>query len=296
MTKVFVSHSTEDRPEVERLIINPLEDVGISTWYSKETIQGGEEWQVKIVDGLESSEYFLVALSENAVNSRWVRSEVFWALGRRVGKFIPVVLSQCNLERIDLRLPGIQSVPVHNRAQIFAFFGVTSAVEVEPAEAALSSWLLVRPLMKAKEFEFLRNLLAVADQIRATAELMPKDHLTRSYGRPFSETEIERAYVKLVTTLETLATFTKRAAVQEEPIWKLIGRVGRLWTEIGLLTEKSVVWTDFINSMELDGKLLQLRGEFDIVSRLYELQVTLPNNSFDKPSFLRGVRNFWFKR
>ena len=63
MPKVFISHSTRDRDFVEREIIALLSTHGIETWYCKDDIRTADEWERTIFKGLESCEWFLLAMS-----------------------------------------------------------------------------------------------------------------------------------------------------------------------------------------------------------------------------------------
>ena len=85
MTKVFISHATRDRELVETAIVTLLNRQGISTWYAKEQISTGIQWEKKIREGLESCDWFLVALTPRAIASEWVRSETDWAIENRAG-------------------------------------------------------------------------------------------------------------------------------------------------------------------------------------------------------------------
>ena len=110
MSKVFISHATPDQDVVEREIIGPLHDHGTQTWYSKEDIQTADEWEKKIRHGLESCDWFLVAMSPRSLVSRWVAAEVHWAMDHRPGRVVPVLLDDCNRRDFHLMIPMLQYV------------------------------------------------------------------------------------------------------------------------------------------------------------------------------------------
>jgi hypothetical protein len=294
MTTVFISHSTKDRDAVERLIIQPLEKGGIRTWYSKEAIRGGQEWQDRIMKGLQDSEYFLVALSPDSENSEWVRSEVSWGISRRRDKFLPIMLSSCQLDRIDLRLSSIQSFQVGDTEKIFAFLGVTSE------DTPLSSWRLVRPLMAVEEVQFLTDLLILSDEIRKTRRSLLPGPYYMLKDDDFYKDELKKLsgeHHELVDCLDHLAEFIERVATQKEPMWKLRGRVRSIWIQIEIKATRNV-WYEEICKMDLNLKLRRLEYPQNklILEKLQDLQGTIPHNIFEKPSLSGKFRNYWLKK
>jgi hypothetical protein len=92
--KVFISHCTLDRDFVEREIVSLLERHGIDVWYSPDSIVSADQWERSILDGLKTSDWFLLVMSPRSAVSSWVRMEVAWAFnkGRRI---VPVLLEDC---------------------------------------------------------------------------------------------------------------------------------------------------------------------------------------------------------
>jgi TIR domain-containing protein len=110
MSKVFLSHSSKDRPFVEDTLIPLLHRHGIETWYAKDDIQTAEEWESCIKAALTECDWFVVVMGPNAVASEWVKDEVHWAIANRRRRLIPVVIDECNPLAIHIRLPRIQHV------------------------------------------------------------------------------------------------------------------------------------------------------------------------------------------
>ena len=61
-----------------------------------------------IQTGLEQSDWFLVVLSPNAIESEWVKAEVGWAMVYRKGKVIPILHKDCEAHKVHLLLWNIQ--------------------------------------------------------------------------------------------------------------------------------------------------------------------------------------------
>ena len=62
--RVFISHATADRPTVERAVIRPLTELGLTTWYCKDDIHGSDKWERKIRDGIRTCQLFVLVMSE----------------------------------------------------------------------------------------------------------------------------------------------------------------------------------------------------------------------------------------
>lgn len=108
--RVFISHSTRDRSYVEREIIALLSANGIDTWYCKDDIRTADEWERTIFKGLESCEWFLLAMSVHSAASEWVKDEVHWAIDERPNRIVPVRIGECKPRDFHIRLGRIQYV------------------------------------------------------------------------------------------------------------------------------------------------------------------------------------------
>lgn len=107
---VFISHSSADQGFVEQTLIPLLKKNGIEPWYSKNDIRTGDAWERKIVQSLETCNWFLVVMSPNAAKSDWVKTEVDWAIQNRAGRLVPVMISSCESQSIHLQLRRLQHV------------------------------------------------------------------------------------------------------------------------------------------------------------------------------------------
>jgi TIR domain len=143
MPYVFISHSSQDRVAVEREIISPLRANGIDTWYSLDDIKSADEWELKIKEGLENCDRFLVAMTPRAIASQWVKAEVHWALSKKKGQVFPVILETCEPGDLHLQLPLIQHIDLTEnadqaRAQLIEELG-RDVVPKLPAQRSYSS-------------------------------------------------------------------------------------------------------------------------------------------------------------
>jgi len=110
MSKIFICHSTEDRPLVEREFLGLLKALGLDTWFAAANIQSTEQWEREILAGLEDSKWFLLIMSRHSALSEWVKDEVSWAIEHRPRTTIPVRINDCIARDIHIRLPRIQHI------------------------------------------------------------------------------------------------------------------------------------------------------------------------------------------
>src|SRR5436305_1745709 len=94
--RVFISHSSKDKPAVE-VLARGLRERGIETWLDKWVIGEGDDIVVKINEGLEQASAGLIVFSAHSRESRWVEAEASYFTYARVqeGKvLIPVVVGE----------------------------------------------------------------------------------------------------------------------------------------------------------------------------------------------------------
>lgn len=92
---VFLSHVKEDRKKVID-IQNELHKMGIVAWRDQLALRGGDDWEEKIGEAIDSSDYGLIFLSRNSeTNKGFYQKEVerIWNRKAKIRRFlIPVIL------------------------------------------------------------------------------------------------------------------------------------------------------------------------------------------------------------
>ena len=98
--KIFLSHSSKDKTFVEKLAKDILA-LDVEVWLDKWEMKVGDSLFDKIEEGLETSDYLIVILSKNSVNSLWVRKELNAFLCDEISsknvKILPVLIDDCNI-------------------------------------------------------------------------------------------------------------------------------------------------------------------------------------------------------
>jgi hypothetical protein len=106
---IFISHSAKDDDFGRKLVQDLRQAFGSdeAVWYDSEGgLYGGESWWSTIVTTLGNCDVFIIVLSPNSMNSKWVMKELDIAIveGKRV---VPILFRQCDI-RADLR--AIQNI------------------------------------------------------------------------------------------------------------------------------------------------------------------------------------------
>ncbi|MFZ0863841.1 MAG: toll/interleukin-1 receptor domain-containing protein [Candidatus Sulfotelmatobacter sp.] len=100
---VFISHSSKDK-EFVRKLASDLNANGIQVWLDELRIQVGDSIPLKIAQGLAESDFFLIVVSHNSVNSEWIQKELDNALVQEIEskrvRVLPVKIDDANVPMI----------------------------------------------------------------------------------------------------------------------------------------------------------------------------------------------------
>lgn len=94
--QIFISHANRDADLAHRLA-QDLRTHGWQVWIAPDNIQPGEKWVEAIGRGLEESGVFVLVVTEDAADSRWVKHEANLAIQLETkGKmhFLPLLVEQ----------------------------------------------------------------------------------------------------------------------------------------------------------------------------------------------------------
>lgn len=95
MDKIFISYSRKDI-DFARKLAGDLETAGYDVWWDITDLRGGDDWVRNIPEAIKTSQYFIVVLTPNSIESEWVRKEYTQALSLRK-KIIPIMLTSCEV-------------------------------------------------------------------------------------------------------------------------------------------------------------------------------------------------------
>lgn len=107
----FVSYSQNDAAYVGE-IIDRLNKKGISVWYANKNMFHNDDFGASIESAISNCKFFLIFVSENSANSKWVASEYNYACNLEK-TVIPVILTnggEYDMNRIREVFPNIDTM------------------------------------------------------------------------------------------------------------------------------------------------------------------------------------------
>lgn len=111
--KVFISYSHEDASVAKEFAVM-LSLYGFDIWMDVKDIENGEHYTTKILEGIKSSDLYVVFLSQKSIKSNWVEAEIDFALKEKIEnkrlRIVPVLLEDVeipigvsNIDYLDAR-------------------------------------------------------------------------------------------------------------------------------------------------------------------------------------------------
>lgn len=90
-SKVFISHSEKDQEGFVNNFVEKLIKRGIDVWYFPKNIKNGNNFVKKIYEGLNSCNYFILIISKNSNDSKWVDHEVEFAIDKQIKEMMLIL-------------------------------------------------------------------------------------------------------------------------------------------------------------------------------------------------------------
>lgn len=132
MAQVFISYSRKDLAFVQRMV-EDLKKANLDVWYDLSGLEGGSRWRTEIQNAIKNSQYMIVVLSPNSVESEWVEREFLFASNLK-RKIIPLMYKQCELPMNYLNLNFID-VQGKNYRQNFG--EILESLSIKPVSGSL---------------------------------------------------------------------------------------------------------------------------------------------------------------
>lgn len=119
---VFLSHANADKQDFVDELYNSLNKLGVKIFYDKESLEWGDNWKERILDGTKKAEFAIIVISENFFGREWTEKELSEFLNRqnRNGQklILPIVH---NITNEDLRdkypsVAEIQAIDSHTHS------------------------------------------------------------------------------------------------------------------------------------------------------------------------------------
>lgn len=99
--KVFISHSWEDKSRFVLDFGKKLRASGIDAWIDEWEMMAGDSLVKKIFcEGIKNADAFLIVLSHNSVQKKWVNEELDLAVVKKIEegtRIIPIIIDDCKI-------------------------------------------------------------------------------------------------------------------------------------------------------------------------------------------------------
>ncbi len=117
---VFLSHANADKQAFVDELFTSLDKLGIRIFYDKKTLEWGDKWKDRILNGTKQSEFAIIVISENFFDREWTEKELTEFLNRqnRNGQklILPIVhnISNADLKKKYPDVADIQAIDSMN--------------------------------------------------------------------------------------------------------------------------------------------------------------------------------------
>lgn len=110
---VFISHANTDKSTYVNDLKTSIDRLGVKVFYDKDTLEWGDNWKQKLMEGIKSAEFAIVVISENFFGREWTEKELNEFLNRQnaIGqKIILPILHNITYKELQERYPHIADI------------------------------------------------------------------------------------------------------------------------------------------------------------------------------------------
>ena len=113
MYDVFISHANADKATYVDDLKKSLDKLNIQVFYDKDTLEWGDNWKDKILEGAKKAEFAIIVISENFFGREWTEKELTDFLSRqnRNGqKTILPILHNITVAQLQEKYPAVADI------------------------------------------------------------------------------------------------------------------------------------------------------------------------------------------
>ena len=110
---VFLSHAAIDKISYVNELYDVIRTLGITVFYDSTAITWGDKWKEKIIEGLHSSEFAIIVLSEQFFDREWTERELHELLEQQnenKQKLVLPLLYGITLEQLTKKYPQLGEI------------------------------------------------------------------------------------------------------------------------------------------------------------------------------------------
>lgn len=110
---VFISHANKDKEDLVEELYQSLKKLGINIFYDKESLEWGDNWKDRILNGTKNAEFAIIIISENFFDREWTERELSEFLNRQntnEQKIILPIIHNITTEELKKKYPNVADV------------------------------------------------------------------------------------------------------------------------------------------------------------------------------------------
>ena len=113
MYDVFISHANADKADYVDELKCSLDKLKVQIFYDKDTLEWGDNWKDKILDGVAKAEFAIIVISENFFGREWTENELTEFLNRQNAngqKIILPILHNITVAQLKEKYPVVADI------------------------------------------------------------------------------------------------------------------------------------------------------------------------------------------
>ena len=113
MYDVFISHANTDKATYVDDLKKSLDKLNIQVFYDKDTLEWGDNWKDKILEGVKKAEFAIIVISKNFFGREWTEKELSDFLSRQNQngqKIILPILHGITVAQLQEKYPAVADI------------------------------------------------------------------------------------------------------------------------------------------------------------------------------------------
>lgn len=110
---VFISHANKDKEDFVEELYQSLNKLGVDIFYDKASLEWGDNWKDKILNGTKNAEFAIIVISENFFDREWTERELseFLNMQNKNGqKLILPIIHNISAEELKIKYPNVADI------------------------------------------------------------------------------------------------------------------------------------------------------------------------------------------
>ena len=110
---VFISHANADKSPYVNELKTSIDKLGIKVFYDIDTLEWGDNWKEKILEGVREAEFAIIVISENFFDREWTERELQEFLSRQNingQKIVLPILHNISVAQLQKKYPAVADI------------------------------------------------------------------------------------------------------------------------------------------------------------------------------------------